>query len=275
MTPGDVGRGNDGVDARRGVPAGPPQKESGVRPSGPGLRPRYVRRVTPAHVGSRVSVRSWTDTPTDGQRTTDVVGRLLVFDDTVMLIVGRDGQLRGIDPARVLASRVIPAHPRLAPEPAGGTEDEPLVREAARVLLLDPTQRVLLIAHEPDSGRLVWTAPGGGREPHEDHATAARREIAEEIGIDVTLGPLIWHRRVVFAYRGVWIDQDERWFLARTGPLDTATVPLDDLGALHAQWWSLDDLRTTTDQLAPQSLPEHLARLLADGPPDQPVDVGY
>lgn len=266
MTAADTGRERD-VDTPRGG--------ARERAPAPRLRPRYVRRVTPDHVGSRVSIRMWTGTAADGERTTDVVGRLLVFDDTVMLVVGRDGQLHGIDPARVLASRVIPAHPRLAPEPTTGTEDEPLARDAARVLLLDSAGRALLIAHEPEAGRLVWTAPGGGLEPHEDHATAARREVAEEIGIDVALGPLIWRRRVLFSYRGVWIDQDERWFLAHTGPLDAATVPLDDLGASHARWWSLDELRTAGDQLAPEALPEHLAQLLVHGPPDEPTDIGY
>lgn len=240
----------------------------------PGIRARYVRRVSPQDVGSRVSIRFLVDDPQRGPTPTDVVGRLLAFDDRALLLVGRDGQLRVVDPATVLASRVVPPHPRLPAEPETGTPEQPLARRAARVLLLDDRERTLLVAHEPEPSRVVWTAPGGGLEADEDHAGAARRELAEEIGLDVEVGPLIWHRRVTFAFRGVWIDQQEQWFLVRTGALDAATMPLDDLGALHARWWSLDELRATDDELAPQALPTHLARLLADGPPASPVDIG-
>ena len=135
---------------------------------------------------------------------------------------------------------------------------------------------MLLVSHAPAADRRVWTAPGGGLEPGEDPVDAARRELREEIGITPAVGPCIWRRRVVFAFHSVWIDQDERWFLARiersTEPGD---APLDDVGTIEARWWSLEELRSTEQQLAPAQLAAHLDRLLRDGVPDQPVDVGY
>jgi 8-oxo-dGTP pyrophosphatase MutT (NUDIX family) len=238
------------------------------------LRARYVRRVTPADVGRRVSIRSVVDGPDEGPKVTDLVARLLAFDDDTMLLVDRDGQLHVLDPARVVASRVVPPHPRLPPEPDVGTREQPLVRRAARVLLLDPRDRVLLVAHVPATGRRVWTAPGGGLRPGEDHETAARRELVEELGLAVTPGPWVWSRRVVFAFRGVWLDQDERWFLARVAGLDPAQVPLDDPATDEARWWSVEELAATEDVLAPATFAEQLTRLLAEGPPADPRTVG-
>jgi 8-oxo-dGTP pyrophosphatase MutT (NUDIX family) len=242
------------------------------------LRARYVRRVTPADVGERVSIRSRVG---DGPAVTDLVARLLAFDADAMLLVDRDGQLHVLDPARIVASRVVPPHPRLPPEPAVGTREQPLVREAARVLLLDPTDRVLLVSHVPAAGQRVWTAPGGGLRPGEDHETAARRELVEELGVALTPGPWVWSRREVFAFRGVWLDQSERWFLARVAALDPGRVPLDDPATDAARWWSVDELATTGDMptptgdmLAPAAFAQELARLLAEGPPATPRTIG-
>ena len=55
----------------------------------------------------------------------------------------------------------------------------------------DDDGRLLLVRrrHEPGSGR--WSIPGGRVEPGEDDATAVRREVLEETGLDVTVGLLL------------------------------------------------------------------------------------
>src|SRR5215203_951509 len=70
------------------------------------------------------------------------------------------------------------------------------VRVAARVVLLDPANRVLLFRYvEPWSRHAIWATPGGGLEPGETDAAAARREVVEETGLtDVGLSPIIWTR---------------------------------------------------------------------------------
>ena len=73
----------------------------------------------------------------------------------------------------------------------------PAIRHIARAIVLDPQDRILLIAYAsvhargPDGEPLrFWFMPGGGLEPGEDHVTACRRELGEEIGRDdVAIGP--------------------------------------------------------------------------------------
>jgi 8-oxo-dGTP diphosphatase len=240
------------------------------------LRARYARRVTPAHVGQRVSIRHLVAHPERGTVPSDVVGRLVGADAEAMLVVDRAGQLTVIDTREILSSRVVPPHPKLEPEPAVGTRAAPLERAAARALVLDVDERVLLVAHVPDATRRVWTAPGGGLRPEETHEQAVVRELAEEIGLEVDrAGPWIWSRRVTFPFRGCWLDQDERWYLVRLdGRLAVDDAPLDDPGAVEVRWWRLEELQRTSAELAPTALADHLARLLVDGPPAAPVDVG-
>jgi len=247
---------------------------SSSRPAVDGSRATYRREVGAEHVGERISVRFLVDDGESGPRPTDRVGRLLSVEDDGWIVVDRAATLHVIDPATIVASRRVPAHPRLAPEPTGASVDEAIGRDAARVLLLDATDRILLVAHLPGDGRTVWTAPGGGLDPGETHEHAAARELREEIGIDAPIGPWVWSRSATFTFRGVWLRQTERWFLARIERLDATAIPLDDLATQGARWWALDELIATDEVLAPRALPEHLGALIRTGPPDEPLDVG-
>jgi 8-oxo-dGTP pyrophosphatase MutT (NUDIX family) len=93
-------------------------------------------------------------------------------------------------------------------------DGDPIIRQAVRVLLLDENDRLLLFrAEDPANGSVFWFPAGGGVEEGEDAQSAATREIAEETGLtDLQLGPELWHRRHVFTWRGVELDQRERWF---------------------------------------------------------------
>ena len=79
------------------------------------------------------------------------------------------------------------------------TNQTPTFRRAARVILLDSTNRVLLMGFAYH-GRRWWCAPGGGLEDGEGYEHAARREVAEETGFEAgELGPWVWTREHVFA----------------------------------------------------------------------------
>ena len=60
-------------------------------------------------------------------------------------------------------------------------DDAPILRPAARVLLIDDQDRVLLRANVGDGD--VWITPGGALEPGETAEEAALRELWEETGI--------------------------------------------------------------------------------------------
>lgn len=149
-------------------------------------------------------------------------------------------------------------------------------RRAVRVLLLDQADRVLLVRFW-DGDNSWWCTPGGGVDGNETDETAAMRELREEVGeVPVELGPCIWTRRHVGVFRGQPFDQSERIYLGRA----SAFVPRPSPAAAlehepsDIRWWSINQLMTEDAEFAPRSLPMLVERLLTDGPPGAPVDVG-
>lgn len=229
------------------------------------LKPKFRRQVDANSVGERVSIRHLLADDTHGTTPTDVVGRLAAFDDDVALVIDRHGALHIVDPAMILASRVIPAHPTRPPEPLVGTQADPVDREAARAVIIRD-DRVLLVAHHPEPGRTVWTAPGGGSDGNETVADTVRREMREELGIDVTVGDLLFERCAEFAFRGVWLRQHETWVQAALeGPFQLADAPLIDASTSTVRAFTLDELVRERDVIEPPDLAEQIAHLFTSG----------
>lgn len=70
--------------------------------------------------------------------------------------------------------------------------------------------RILVSQRGPGAGQPGrWEFPGGKREPGEDDQAALARELREELGVELEVGPLIWTARagplVLRFFRCPWL----------------------------------------------------------------------
>ncbi len=152
------------------------------------------------------------------------------------------------------------------------------IRRAARALILDPDDHVLLVRFEFPSAS-VWALPGGGLDEGETVEIGLRRELHEELGLlDFEVGPHIWNREHVIPMNTGHDGQRDQIHLVRSARFEP--VPMIGWEQMRAEnvheirWWTVDEIASTDLLFAPRALHRLLTDLLGQGVPDQPVDTG-
>jgi 8-oxo-dGTP pyrophosphatase MutT (NUDIX family) len=128
------------------------------------------------------------------------------------------------DPASFAADVLDEGPAEIEYEP-GVAARRPTKTSAGGALIRDSTGRVLFVV---PAYKAVLDIPGGMTEDNESPKAAAIREIREELGLDVELGPLLvvdWTPR-----NGVWRDCHQ--FVFDGGVIDNATAHDDELEAV-------------------------------------------
>jgi len=150
-------------------------------------------------------------------------------------------------------------------------------RLTARVLLLDPEGRILLMKGRLPSradGPGGWFTVGGGANPGETLLAAARREVLEETGFaQVDFGPVVWLHEAVHLLEGEAVLFKESYVVAfcageepsRDGWDDAERRLMDDI-----RWWRAEDLAATLEPVYPQGLAAMLPDIIARRYPARP-----
>jgi ADP-ribose pyrophosphatase YjhB (NUDIX family) len=145
-----------------------------------------------------------------------------------------------------------------------------IARTGGRLLVVDDSERVLLIHERLEHGGSHWLTPGGGVEDGEHPRDAARRETVEETGIEVDLAvdaDEVHRTRRTWSWAGIEYDQVDHFYLARV-PDGTPFAPagLTDVERrtlLGTRWWTVTELRATDVVLVPPDLGDVVAAALA------------
>jgi 8-oxo-dGTP pyrophosphatase MutT (NUDIX family) len=143
-----------------------------------------------------------------------------------------------------------------------------IARRAARVLLVDPAGRTLLL-HGGDPARpglRWWFTPGGGLSGGETPAEGAVRELREETGLRITPGELgapVWHQIAEFSYDGRDYRQEQDFYLLRVSDMRVDTAGMDDdeqQTIIGHRWWSVSEIEASDELIFPEELAGLLRR---------------
>lgn len=154
-------------------------------------------------------------------------------------------------------------------------------RASARLLLLDPQNRILLVQGRrvfgPDRS-IFWYTIGGGVEAGESLEAAAAREGREETGLsDIEIGPHVWYRETHDVGReNRHIFSKENYFLARCAggePNRDGWLPEEHESNFDLRWWSLDEIAASSETFVPPNFAALMRDLLRDGPPVTPITL--
>lgn len=141
-----------------------------------------------------------------------------------------------------------------------------LPRPAARLLVLDPQDRLLMFRFAADDRPPFWATTGGGCDPGESYEDAARRELLEETGFDLDCGPQVARRQVQFiTLEGDPVDADERYFLIRTTTTEIAIhghTELERRVMAGWRWFTRDELADWPEKIFPEDIVDLLDSLL-------------
>jgi len=130
---------------------------------------------------------------------------------------------------------------------------------AAGAVLLAPDDTVLLIRRAKDPHRGKLTVPGGFIDAGEVAEDALRREIREEVGIEVKRLDYFCSLPNSYHYRGVTYQVLDFFFVGR---VDSKVVQTDPGEVTEVRWLLRDQIHL--DELAFDSVREMLRRFLAE-----------
>jgi len=150
--------------------------------------------------------------------------------------------------------------------------EEATPREAARVLVFDESDRILLLrGHDPVMPeRSWWFTPGGGLDEGETTREAAAREAQEETGYVIAtrdlVGP-VWERTAVFDFMERPYVQHEEFFMVRvseeTPRQERLWTDVENDTLEEVAWLTLDELAASTIEVFPGALAELLPSAFA------------
>ena len=115
-----------------------------------------------------------------------------------------------------------------------------------------------------------WICPGGGHDEGENEHEGLARELREELGLtSFEARHVVWKRHHTFDWNRERISQNEVFFVVELPGRFTPVItdPEEAKVLQEFRWWTISQLRATSQSVTPRALAQILSDYWEKGPP--------
>lgn len=155
------------------------------------------------------------------------------------------------------------------------------VRKSARAIVLNQNNQIFLFQYKFDylvDNKAIWITPGGSLEEGEFFEDALKRELFEELGVQITEDcPEVYYRNPLYTMKnGEVIQSVEKFFLVL---LDEEQFTYanwtesEKKRMLAGRWWSVEEIRKSEDEFFSKDIIRILTELSGESFPAKPQEI--
>lgn len=155
------------------------------------------------------------------------------------------------------------------------------VRKSSRAIVLNKNNEIFLFQYRfdyLDDSKLIWITPGGGLDEGESFDDALKRELFEELGVQITEScPEIYFRNPLYTMKnGEVIQSVEKFFLVT---LDSEFFSFEHWTESEkkrmsvGKWWSMEEIQQSEDEFFTKDIIRILMELSDKKIPREPQEI--
>ncbi|MBP3577466.1 MAG: NUDIX domain-containing protein [Lachnospiraceae bacterium] len=152
------------------------------------------------------------------------------------------------------------------------------IRKSARAIVINSKNQMFLFQYMFDyleDSKAIWITPGGSLEEGESFADALKREVYEELGVQLTKEcPEVYYRNPIYTLKnGEKVQSVEKFFLV---VLEEKSFSFDhwtesEKKRMRAgKWWSVDEIEKSEDEFFSKDIVRMLKELASRKLPEEP-----
>jgi len=156
-----------------------------------------------------------------------------------------------------------------------------LTRKSSRAIVLNDQNQIFLFRYSFDffaEKTAIWITPGGALDEGETFEEALKRELFEELGIELTeLTPFVFYRTPLYELKnGETVRSEEQFYLVRLNETEFSYAnwtESENQRMTAGKWWSVEEIRQSEEKFFSEDIVGILERLSRGETPKKPEKI--